>query len=76
MLNESKRFIFKILSEMVLWMFLKTLVLTLSFLSSIRFNHVNLPVAIYMHECSYVKTAIIYKHVFTYTNYEVLLTYN
>ena len=46
MLNALKRFICKILSEMVLLMFLKTSVLTLSFLTLIRFNHVNLPVHI------------------------------
>ena len=37
-------------------MFLKTLVLTLSFLTSIRFNHVNLPV--YTHICTYTHTRL------------------
>ena len=39
MLNALKRFVCKILSEMVLKMFLKTLVLTLSFLiSELKFD--------------------------------------
>ena len=38
MLNALKRFICKILSEMVLSMFLKTLVLTLSFLTYVTLS--------------------------------------
>ena len=42
LLNASKRFTGKISSEMLFKMLLKTLILTLSFLTSIRFNHDNL----------------------------------
>ena len=56
-------------------MFLKTLVLTLSFLTSIRFNHVNLPVSIKSFNKSFGSILIKFNSLDTEVLYSLFNTY-